>query len=203
VVATINKPITIPLNCTDTGPAYERTPTRETVVDGPTIGTLETIVEGDPSLVTYTPQPGFLGKVTFTYTGFDLRGFTSPATTVAINVTNPAPEISKLKISKSIKKSSASPRLSPKKKGTTISFTLSEDAQVTLAFKRTGKLASSRTGTKGSVTIAGKAGTNRVIFRGKLAKKLDLSLGKYKLTAVATDPFGAKSKSKTARFSLK
>jgi Tol biopolymer transport system component len=203
VVTEPNKPVSVPLQCTDTGPQYEQTPTRETVVDGPTIGTLSDIVEGDPSRVVYTPKPGFQGKVTFTYTGFDLRGFTSPATTVTINVTNPPPVLSKLKVNKTIRKSAATPKLSTKKKGTTISFVLSEDAQVTLSFKRTGKLSSSKTVAKGSVTLSAKAGTNRVIFRGKLSVTKNLLLGKYKLTAVATDPLGAKSASKTARFKLK
>ena len=66
-------PITIPLECLDTGPGYEQTPTTENLATdaGPTNGTLGPLQQGDPSRVTYTPNNGFSGTDSFEYFGRD------------------------------------------------------------------------------------------------------------------------------------
>lgn len=120
-----------------------------------------------------------------------------------------APVLSGLTLGKSVKRS----------KGTTIRFTLSEPAKVTLAFgqPKAGRLVgtSCRTATsknrtkpkctianvRGTLTVDGKLGPNTLSFKGKVGKKL-LALGGYTLTANATDPAGNAAAPATKRFTL-
>jgi len=85
-----NTTTTIPMECADTGPEYERTPVREAPLTQPTHGKLGDFQIGDPSTVPYTPDPGFTGTDTFTFRGFDDFGFGSDTGTVTITVVAPA-----------------------------------------------------------------------------------------------------------------
>ncbi len=92
VTTTANTPVTIGLECTDTGPAYERSPVRETVANngGPQNGTVSFPgPPGDPSPVTYTPNPGFTGTDTIKSIGFDDFGFGTDQGTITITVVPP------------------------------------------------------------------------------------------------------------------
>ncbi len=91
VITRRNEPVTIPLECIDTGPDYERTPVREGIAnDGnPTNGTLGQVETGDPSLVTYTPDQGFTGTDSIKFIGFDDFGFGTEVGSVTIQVLEP------------------------------------------------------------------------------------------------------------------
>jgi Tol biopolymer transport system component len=83
-------PVTIPLNCPDTGPAYERT---SVIVDlpndaGPNHGTLGAIQGASPPTVTYTPNKGFTGTDTFQFRSRDEVAFGDRGT-ATINVVSP------------------------------------------------------------------------------------------------------------------
>jgi hypothetical protein len=81
---TVGTPISIPVECTDTGPAYERTNVREFITQQPTNGTTDQPSAGDP--VAYTPNPGFIGTDTFEIGSFDELGFGSDKGTVTVKV---------------------------------------------------------------------------------------------------------------------
>ena len=123
--------------------------------------------------------------------------------------TNLAPGLTKLKLSR------ASFR---RGKSTTISFRLSEAAKVTLSFERKqsgrrvhgrcvklakGKRANCTRYTRVSsvMSFQGKAGTNKVTFRGKLGRK-SLALGSYRLTLQAKDSTGKRSAKLRTSFKL-
>lgn len=78
VTTRVNRPVTIPLVCTDTGPEYEQTPVRETVANegGPQNGTVDDFnTQANPSTVRYTPNQGFTGTDLIKSIGFDSFGF--------------------------------------------------------------------------------------------------------------------------------
>ena len=83
------KPITIELECTDTGPAYERTDPNGFVANdgGPQHGTTSDHAPlANPSTVKYTPNPGFKGTDRIIFNSFDDFGFGTDTGTVKINV---------------------------------------------------------------------------------------------------------------------
>jgi hypothetical protein len=82
-----NRSITFEVECTDTGPAYERTEVREFSGSEPTNGTLEQELAGDP--FTYTPNRGFTGSDSFEVRSFDELGFGTDRGTITINVREP------------------------------------------------------------------------------------------------------------------
>ena len=89
VSTTPGKPITIELECTDTGPAYERTDPNGFVANdgGPKHGTTSDHAPLDnPSTVKYTPNPGFQGRDRIIFTSFDDFGFGTDTGKVKINV---------------------------------------------------------------------------------------------------------------------
>ena len=104
--------------------------------------------------------------------------------------------------------------------GTPIRFTLSEQAQVTLAFSRqlpgrrvgrTCRPASAATRTRPRCTIssirgrrvvAGRAGVNTVTFLGRVSPSVPLGSGAHLLTATAVDAAGNQSVARTARFTI-
>jgi Tol biopolymer transport system component len=89
VTTTPGKPITIELECTDTGPAYERTDPNGFVANdgGPQHGTASDHAPLDnPSTVKYTPNPGFKGTDRIIFTSFDDFGFGTDTGTVTIGV---------------------------------------------------------------------------------------------------------------------
>ena len=82
-------PIVIELECTDTGPQYERTDPNGTVTNNgePANGVLSDFAPLDnPSTVRYTPNSGFRGIDRIIYTAFDDYGFGSDTGEVTINV---------------------------------------------------------------------------------------------------------------------
>ena len=232
----LNTPTTITLLCNDTGPAYEQTPVRESVAnDGnPTHGKLTNVVVGSPSTVRYTPNNGFLGTDSMKIIGFDDFGFGTDEGTITINVVRPsgsggggggangAPVISKLRVSRQIRKAGVLPRLVKTPKPT-IRFTLSEAATVTLSFARGLPGTRVRRGGKSvcvkpahgrrhncvryvavrtKITLKAKQGVNRVVFYGRLSRRSSLKVGKYRVTAVARDTQGGISKPSRAGFRL-
>jgi hypothetical protein len=205
VKTTPGKPVTVPLNCVDTGPQYEQTDVIELLknLPAPVNGTTSPVTQGAPATFVYTPNPGFLGSEVLKFTGFDAHNFAAGGDkTITIQVALEPPVLTDLKIASKIKFSKKkNPKLSTKKKGTTISFTLSKAANVSFSFKRTGKL--SKSATSGKFTLAGKAGLNRVVFYGKTSKTKKLELGKYRLSVSAVDADGAKAPTQTKRFTLK
>jgi CSLREA domain-containing protein len=104
-------------------------------------------------------------------------------------------------------------------KGATLKFTLSEAASVLVTVERkgTGRRSGSRCvkQTKANrtkkkcvlftrvarVTLAGKAGANTKAYKGKVGSK-KLAAGSYRVTLLATDPAGNKSKSTRANFKV-
>lgn len=145
-----NQPVTVPLQCFDTGPFYERTPVQEFTSGQPGNGALGGIVLGDqePSTVVYTPNEDFSGTDTFQYNAFDLiAGFATPPRTVTVNVAeppqqqeevdDPPPVLSNLTVSpRTWKLGARPPRLLAARVGTRIRWRLSEDAATTLLFQR-------------------------------------------------------------------
>ena len=109
------------------------------------------------------------------------------------------------------------------KRGTTIRYTLSEAAKVTLRFERKSKGRRVKKGKKrvcakrtrknrkkrkcnrfksaGTLTRASKAGKNSVKFSGRIGKKA-LKRGSYRLVVQGTDAAGNKSKRRTLSFKV-
>lgn len=88
-----NTAITLNLECTDTGPAYERTDPNGFVANdgGPANGTVSDGAPlANPSTVRYTPNPNFTGTDTVRFTSFDDFGFGTDDGTITINVRAPA-----------------------------------------------------------------------------------------------------------------
>ncbi len=92
VTTATNTPITIQLECTDTGPLYERTdPNGFVANDGaPLHGTTSDDAPlANPSTVNYTPNAGFKGSDRITFTSFDDFGFGTDKGTITIHVRTP------------------------------------------------------------------------------------------------------------------
>ena len=87
VLTGVNVPVTFPVECTDTGPAYEQTDVREFGDTSPANGTLTQEFAGDP--FTYTPNQGFVGTDSFEVSSFDELGFGIDRGTVTIKVAAP------------------------------------------------------------------------------------------------------------------
>jgi hypothetical protein len=80
----------------------------------------------------------------------------------------------------------------PRRPTGTISFSLSRQAKVELRFARIGRGGKLRR-IKTKVAVRARAGVNRVRFAGRLSRRVRLTPGVYRLTAVAVDPSGARS----------
>jgi Tol biopolymer transport system component len=117
--------VTIPVQCNDTGPQYERSDVKEFIADEPQNGTATQEFAGDP--ITYTPNANFVGTDIIGIQSFDDLGFGSDKGVVAITVTapqgpatnNPANPSSKKKCKKKKKKrhaASAAKKCKKKKK---------------------------------------------------------------------------------------
>jgi hypothetical protein len=81
----------------------------------------------------------------------------------------------------------------------TIGFRLSKPATITLRFAKltnSGKAHPVKT----KVRVNARKGSNRLRFAARLSRRSALAPGKYRLTAVATDATGARSKRATTRF---
>ena len=81
---TRNKPVTITVTCSDTGPAYEHSDVREYHTTNPSHGTLKQEFAGDPFV--YTPNHGFVGTDSFQVGSFDDFGFGTDTGIVTIKV---------------------------------------------------------------------------------------------------------------------
>ncbi|OQX12316.1 MAG: hypothetical protein BWK80_43840 [Desulfobacteraceae bacterium IS3] len=79
VVTRPDQPITIPVLANDTDP--EGDPLKVTRITPPTNGT---VVKNEDGTLTYTPNPGFIGSDTFTYTVKDTSGNTNSATVTVV-----------------------------------------------------------------------------------------------------------------------
>jgi hypothetical protein len=104
--------------------------------------------------------------------------------------------------------------------GTTFSFTLSEAARVSIAFrqKTAGRLVDghcvaqshknrhgrrcSRTVTKGSLVFSGHAGLDRVAFEGRISRSSRLAPGTYTAVITATNAAGQRSNSASLTFRI-
>jgi Tol biopolymer transport system component len=219
VTTKANQPIAIPLECTDTGPAYERTPVNESISnDGaPSHGSVGPATPGDPSSVTYTPNQDFVGTDTIKFIGRDDFGFGSDRGTVTIDVKAPTttdttpPTLFQLLVK---------PATFKFKKTTKVSFQLSEPATVTFRVLKRGagrkvngkckpltkknrKRRKCDLTLSGSIVRAGKVGANKFTFNGKLKGKR-LGRGKYFLVGTAKDAAGNKSSPpQRAKFTIK
>jgi dipeptidyl aminopeptidase/acylaminoacyl peptidase len=92
VITTVDTPVSVPLPCEDTGPAYERTAVKAFVVDnsGPTHGSVSTTdLLPLPASVTYRPNSGFLGTDSFKVRSIDGLAFGDRDGTQTIRVTTP------------------------------------------------------------------------------------------------------------------
>jgi len=85
--ATSGQAKTIPVQCNDTGPQYERTDVKEFIADQPQNGTADQNLAGDP--ITYTPNANFVGTDFIGIQSFDDFGFGSDKGVVAVTVTAP------------------------------------------------------------------------------------------------------------------
>jgi hypothetical protein len=85
--ATSGQTTTIPVQCDDTGPQYERTDVKEFIADQPQNGTADQDQAGDP--ITYTPKANFVGTDFIGIQSFDDFGFGSDKGVIAVTVTAP------------------------------------------------------------------------------------------------------------------
>jgi Tol biopolymer transport system component len=211
----VNQPLTVALECFDTGPFYERTQVRESVSQEPKNGTVTEVVQGDqePSTFVYTPKPGFSGTETLKYNSFDqIAGF-GESKTVTINViaapVDPAPVVSNLTVKpRRWELGSGLPQISAAV-GAKVRWRLSEPASTKLTFQRAlpgrrqGKACVKQTAANASkppcsrfVNLAsrtvpkGKAGPNTFAFQGKVTAAKSLVPGSYRVAAQARDNAG-------------
>ena len=90
VTTTPGTAVTIEIECTDTGPAYERTDPSGFVKGRPAHGEIsDESPTSNPSTVRYTPAPGFTGTDTLSFSAFDAFGFGTDDGKVTITVAAP------------------------------------------------------------------------------------------------------------------
>ena len=86
-------------------------------------------------------------------------------------------------------------------KSTRFRFTLSEAAGVTIRIQRAVRGKRTRYRTVGTITRKGQAGANRVLFKGRIGKRL-LRSGRYRAIALATDAAKNRSAPRRAGFRI-
>jgi hypothetical protein len=155
------------------------------VKSGPAHGTLSAVGAG--GAVTYTPNAGYSGSDSFTYTGTTKLGTSAPATVSIAVASKPggkkpggkkvAPVISHAKQSKGV-----------------FTFSLNESATITLTFKLHGRV-------RGTLKITGKSGKNMVRVKGRLSKHHKLKAGGYVVTITASNA-GGRSKGVKVKYKL-
>jgi hypothetical protein len=84
--------------------------------------------------------------------------------------------------------------------GTTFSFSLNEQATVTLSFSR--RVSGRRTATAGALAFLGHSGTNKVAFQGRISPVVKLKSGRYTLVITATNSAGEHSAPKSLSFTI-
>lgn len=184
----IDQPVTVPLDCADTGPVYEQTDVQAQIAPDarPANGTLSaTGPLPVPGNVTYTPNPGFRGTDTFRIQAFDEIAFGDREGTVTINVLPPSNDFSFGKLKRN------------KRKGTAkLTVNLPGPGDVELAATRKLKGAAKRAEVQGSLKLKL---TPKKGQRAKLAKK-----GKAKVQAKVTyTPDKGDPNTKTKKVKLK
>jgi Ca2+-binding RTX toxin-like protein len=93
VITGPNKPVSVPVSCPDSGPAYEQTQVRAVVQTAPSNGTVSPGI-GDtaallPANFSYTPNAGFIGTDSFTVRSFDEVSFGDRDGTLTVRVALP------------------------------------------------------------------------------------------------------------------
>lgn len=195
------------------------------IASAPSHGTLGGISKDGK--VIYTPNKDFKGTDSFSYTGTDGTSNATPAT-VTLRVGLKAgendrtpPKISDIRVSpKRWRRGHGLATISLVPVGTKISFHLSEAARATLTFQRAkpgrrvakacvkpasaniGKRACTRYVSAGSISLAAKAGRNRVRFEGLLSKSRRLPPGTYRVVVGARDAAGNQSKRNGPKFTI-
>ncbi len=104
--------------------------------------------------------------------------------------------------------------------GTTFSFTLNEQAKVSLAFiqqvsgRKVGRNCVAQTGknrrrrsckrtlTQGTMSFTGHSGVNKVLFQGRVSSTRKLPLGRYTLYVTATNAAGQRSQRQSLTFTI-
>jgi hypothetical protein len=85
-----NTPVSIPVDCPDTGPEYEQTAVTGFIDTEPSNGTTSPNQDDPafalPTNITYTPNSGFTGTDSFQIRSFDELGFGDRTGTITINV---------------------------------------------------------------------------------------------------------------------
>jgi hypothetical protein len=112
--ATSGQPKTIPVQCNDTGPLYERTGVKEFISDQPQNGTAAQNLAGDP--ITYTPNANFVGTDFIEIQSFDDFGFGSDRGVIAVTVTAPPSNKPRAKCKKKKRHSASAAKKKCKKK---------------------------------------------------------------------------------------
>ena len=155
------------------------------------------------------------GSYHVTLTSADALGNTTTAAgTIAIAAAAKPPTITGLRQSASTWRAGGRlARISRSRKrlplGTTFTFTLDQPAAVTLSFTQTldgrkigrrclapgranrGRKRCTRTVLKGTLSLKGHTGANRIAFQGRISRYKRLTPGRYKLTVTAVSPAGA------------
>jgi hypothetical protein len=127
----------------------------------------------------------------------------SNAATVTIDVTNVRPSVSRFRLTrKRFRRGRRLPRASRRRArvGTSIRFRLSEPARVTLSFERRRGRRFRKVRTK--IRVRCDTGGNSVRFQGRLSRRKRLPAGRYRVTIVARDRQGLRSKRRRARFRI-
>jgi hypothetical protein len=147
------------------------------------------------------------GRHTATVTISDSHGHAAQATaSVAVGAPPPSPpQITRLRVAPTrVAIGSKLPKLvrtAAKRPLATISFRVSKRATVTLRFAKFGGLGTART-VKPTLRARARKGTNRIRFAARLTRKVALKPGSYRLTAIATDGAGRRSKPVRTRFTV-
>ena len=180
---TQGRPVTIPPSCTGAGIETTR------VVSNPGHGTVAPPGPGGLAL-TYTPTPGFKGTDRLTYAVGNDGGSSNPAlVTIKVGKDTVKPRIKRFRFVRG--------------KHDKFVLRLSEPARVAITVDAlAGGAKQSRR------TVAGRVKSKKfsrkvvIRLRGKLAKKLQAG-GRFRATAVATDPARNRSKPKRLKIALK
>jgi len=190
------KPITIELECADTGPAYERTDPNGFVDSRPQNGTTsDESNTTNPSTVKYTPKPGFTGTDRIVYSAFDSFGFGTDNGTVTIQVRTPRggdagagggdgrdtsrPVLRRL-------------RIDPRRRRFAVRLSEAARLSVRVEKRRRGRYRRVR-----SFRRKGRSGRNVVRLGRRLAR------GNYRLVVGAVDGAGNRSRTARRRFRVK
>ncbi len=156
----------------------------------------------DPvNTVRYKPEPGYVGPDFLTFRAQD-GSLASNVARLTMDVKNARPSVTRLRLSrKRFRRGRRLPRASRRAKvGTTIRFRLSEPARLTLSFERRRGRRYRKVRT--TIRVRGDTGGNSVRFQGRLSRRKRLGPGSYRLTVVAKDKQGLRSRRKRVRFRL-